>query len=267
MPETQTGNAAPRKRCFVIAPIGAVGSEARQRSDDLFAHLVEPVVRSRGFEPQRADQLGKPGLITSQVMQRLIDDDLVIADLSGSNANVFYELALRHAVKKPVILLMVQGEKIPFDVAQSRTIYFDYSSWGSLATAKTELERQIQAIQSNPSDFDNPISVAVDLRALREAGDAGARIQEQILSELQSVRSRLGSLEAPKQVQISTPFFGLAPSLQGSSGVVAPLQVTGVWPPEKAPERTFAVSFEHVGEAGQTGLAPASQKKKDDKAP
>jgi len=68
----------------------------------------------------RADELAEPGIITSQVIQHIVDDQLVIADLTERNPNVFYELALRHALRKPVVQIIHRGEAIPFDVAGMR---------------------------------------------------------------------------------------------------------------------------------------------------
>ena len=93
---------AEPKRCFVIAPIGDPASAERDRSDKVLKFLVAPVVEPLGYStPLRADHLAKPGLITAQVIEHLLEDDLVIADLTGANANVYYELAIRHAVKGP----------------------------------------------------------------------------------------------------------------------------------------------------------------------
>jgi hypothetical protein len=87
------------KVCFVIAPIGTEGSDVRVRSDQVLKHIITPAARECGYEPIRADQISEPGLITSQVIQHIVQDPLVIADLTGRNPNVFYELAVRHAIK------------------------------------------------------------------------------------------------------------------------------------------------------------------------
>mgnify|MGYP003877561775 CR=1 FL=1 len=93
--------------CFVISPIGAEDSETRRRSDQLYDYIITPVVDVLGFNPTRADKISESGDITVQIIDHLIKDDLVIADLSEHNPNVFYELAIRHVTNKPVILLMV----------------------------------------------------------------------------------------------------------------------------------------------------------------
>lgn len=70
----------------------------------------------------RADQISKSGLITTQIINQIIECPLVIADLTGANPNVFYELAIRHATGKPYIQLIEQGHRLPFDIGGVRTI-------------------------------------------------------------------------------------------------------------------------------------------------
>jgi hypothetical protein len=78
------------------------------------------VLETLGYSTiKRADQMPEPGMITNQIIQQLLTCDLVVADLAGSNANVFYELAIRHAARKPSIHLFLPQQKIPFDLACS----------------------------------------------------------------------------------------------------------------------------------------------------
>lgn len=89
------------KSCFVISPIGEPDSDTRKRADQILKHVVKPAVAECGYTAVRADEIDKPGIITSQVIQRVVTDPLVIADLTERNPNVFYELAIRHALRKP----------------------------------------------------------------------------------------------------------------------------------------------------------------------
>jgi hypothetical protein len=136
-----------RRHCFVISPIGEPGSEIRKRADQILRHVVEPAVSSCGFDAIRADNISEPGLITSQVIQHIVEDPLVIADLTGSNPNVFYELAIRHAIRKPLVQLIQKGEKIPFDVAGMRTVPVDHKDLDSVDEARTQIEKQIRAVE------------------------------------------------------------------------------------------------------------------------
>lgn len=142
----------------------------------------------------RADGISQPGMITNQVIEHLIEDDLVVADLTSSNPNVFYELAIRHATRKPVVTLIEMGERIPFDVSQSRTIQFTYRDLDSVEGCKTELKAQVRALEANPTDFFTPVSVAIDLKAMYESGDPEERRDAQVLAALQEVQAEMSQL-------------------------------------------------------------------------
>jgi len=174
--------------CFVIAPIGDEGSDIRDRSDKVLKHIIAPAAEQCGYQTVRADQISEPGIITSQVIQRLVDEPLVIADLTGQNANVFYELAIRHAVKKPVVQLIQLGERVPFDVAATRIIHVDHRDLDSVARCKEEIVRQIRAVERDPAQVDTPISLALDLQFLRQSGDPIAKSMAEAVSLLQEIK-------------------------------------------------------------------------------
>lgn len=119
MPET--------KRCFVISPIGPKGSKVRSDADAVLEYIIKPALKGMEIEAIRADELSDPGLITEQMIAAIMDYDVCIADLSGHNPNVFYELALAQAAERPVVLLKLEGEVIPFDVKDHRLIEYDLS--------------------------------------------------------------------------------------------------------------------------------------------
>ena len=150
------------KRCFVIAPIGADGSPTRQRSDQVFTHVIEPVARECGYsEVVRADHILTPGIITAQIVRHILEDDMVIADLTGHNANVFYELAVRHVIGRPVVQMMQMDEGVPFDLAGLRTIFLNYQDLDSVQKAKRELRRQMRVAEEDSQSLENPVSMAL----------------------------------------------------------------------------------------------------------
>jgi hypothetical protein len=104
--------------CFYITPIGEEASEQRAHSDLFLGNIVEPALEPFGLRVIRADAIDKPGMITRQVIEYIMRARLVIADLSFHNPNVFYELALRHATRLPVVQIVRTGDSVPFDVGQ-----------------------------------------------------------------------------------------------------------------------------------------------------
>jgi hypothetical protein len=189
--------------CFVIAPIGKEGSDVRIRADQVLKHIINPAAKESGYETIRADQISEPGLITSQVIQHVVEDPLVIADLTGWNPNVFYELSLRHALKRPVVQIIHATESIPFDVAASRTIHVDHHDLDSAAKAREEIVRQIRAVEKNPGDVDTPISVAMELQSLRQSENPLEKSNAEILTMLADIRGTLSDMrEEPRRMRM-----------------------------------------------------------------
>ena len=183
------------KTCFVISPIDEPDTDTRKRSDQILRHIISPAVEAKGYKtPLRADEISEPGIITSQVIQHVVDDDLVIADLTERNPNVFYELAVRHAIRKPFIQLIGQGESIPFDVASTRTIIVDHHDLDNVDRAKKEIEEQIDSLESDSTALETPISVSLDLQYLRRSEDPRERSLGDVLSEVSGMRSLLAEL-------------------------------------------------------------------------
>ena len=150
------------KVCFYITPIGEEGSEERKHSDLFLGSLIEPAVEAIGLEVIRADKIDKPGMITKQVIQYIFGAKLVIADLSYHNPNVFYELAIRHACRLPTVQIIRKGDKIPFDLGQSRTITIDctdiYALVPKIETYRAEIANQVRQALADPDSVDNPIT-------------------------------------------------------------------------------------------------------------
>jgi hypothetical protein len=152
-------------QCFVIGPIGEAGSAIRAEADDFMKYIVTPVVAHKDFgydPPIRADNLNEPGRITSQIIKLLMDADLVIADLTGNNPNVYYELCLRHALGKPVIHMASDGTTLSFDVRDNRTIFYTMHS-RTAESARAELDKQIRHIRKDGYKAMNPILETVGI--------------------------------------------------------------------------------------------------------
>jgi hypothetical protein len=159
---------APGGQVFLIGPIGERGSLTRKRSDDIFDFLIKPAAEACNLgKCNRSVDLTEPGSITDQIIERLIEDDLVIADLHEHNPNVFYELAIRHTTGKPCILIAEEGDRLPFDVHGIRTIFFKHDDVRYWDEAKRHLIAQIQKIQASPSPPDTMVTTAFELLKLR----------------------------------------------------------------------------------------------------
>jgi nucleoside 2-deoxyribosyltransferase len=106
--------------------------------------VVRPVSEDLGFFAFRADDVFRPGVILQDIIQGIVGSDVVLAEITPVNANVFYELGYAHALNKPTILLANRNtEKLPFDISGYRVIFYDDSIRGKRdveATLRKHLE-------------------------------------------------------------------------------------------------------------------------------
>jgi hypothetical protein len=204
--------------CFVIAPIGDKDSDIRKRSDKALKHIFKRALADK-YSVIRADDITEPGMITSQVLQAVQDSDLVLADLTGHNPNVFYELAVRHAIEKPIIHLIERPWKIPFDVGGFRTIDFDLTDPDSIESAVEELRKQ--AAQAAAGKWgETPVKLANVMR--RTEGDSPQMLLlKQAVEGISNVSARLTSVEEIVRAKDSPDYVWNTADLAGSYAAAA----------------------------------------------
>jgi len=127
-------------RIFVVMKFG-------EPYDSLYRDVIRPVSDKLDFEAYRADEVYRPGVILEDIKQGIIKSDVVVADITGSNPNVFYELGFADAMKKPTILLANRSmEKLPFDISGYRVVFYDDTIRGAAEIMST-LEKHLESIR------------------------------------------------------------------------------------------------------------------------
>lgn len=146
----KTQISTPAMKAFVIGPIGDKdaddGSPARVAYEEgvqVFEDVIAPACTAFGLEAVRADMISQTGEIPEQIFRQLRDCPVVIADLTGANPNVMYELGLRHTTGRVTIQIGEKG-RLPFDVAAIRTIMFKRTEAG-LVQARKDLAKSLAA--------------------------------------------------------------------------------------------------------------------------
>jgi hypothetical protein len=142
-----------KETCFIISPIGNRESDVRIRTDKLMKFIIKPVLNEFQIEPYNANDIPQSGDIPTQIVEHIIKSNMVIADLSDYNPNVFYELAIRHMTERPCIQMISerQIDKIPFDLNSIRTIsYDDNFSAENVKEVKKILFNHIQYFKKKP---------------------------------------------------------------------------------------------------------------------
>ncbi|MER6473470.1 hypothetical protein [Streptomyces collinus] len=179
-----------QKNCFFISPIGTANSDVRRRSDQILKHIIKPACQECGYAAIRADEIDNSGMISTQILERILNDGIVIADLTDQNPNVFYELAVRHAVRKPFIQIIAEGQSIPFDVQGIRTIELDHQDLDSAASARESIAKAIHAIDEG-QPVDTPMTYTLNLQDLRSSGNAEERGMAEILEIVQGIQRQV----------------------------------------------------------------------------
>ena len=153
--------------CFVLMPFGKKpGSAGIQIDFDAVYHeLIKPSIEKAGLEPLRADEEMKGGFIHKPMFERLILCEYAVADLTTANANVFYELGIRHAVRSwSTVMVFAEGvSQLPFDVAPLRAFPYKLDNYGKpINVEETETALKNRLIEAKKAAVDSPIFELVD---------------------------------------------------------------------------------------------------------
>jgi hypothetical protein len=177
--------------CFVVGPIGEAGSETRRRADWLLKGVIVPTFSEHfaAFEVKRADTISSPGMIDVQLIEMLFEADLVIADMSETNANAFYEMGIRHAFSKPIVHMFARGTKIPFDVAPHRAIEFSIEHIDDLGLACAALKGAVTEAIKPGFSVVNPVTRALGLKKFEATATPGEQVLANEISELRRLIS------------------------------------------------------------------------------
>jgi tetratricopeptide (TPR) repeat protein len=148
--------------CFVLMPFGKKPDAAGAMIDfdAVYADLIAPAIRDAGLEPLRADEEVAGGIIHKPMFERLVLCEFAVADLTTANANVFYELGVRHAVKPRTTVLMFGGTaRLPFDVAMLRALPYAVGADGlpdRVQESRASLAKLLREARSSHSK-DSPL--------------------------------------------------------------------------------------------------------------
>jgi O-acetyl-ADP-ribose deacetylase (regulator of RNase III) len=135
--------------CFVISPIGERDTPVRRHADAVFERLIAPAMRAVDMTATRADHVDVPGRISEQMFRAILQDDLCIAVLTFSNPNVFYEVAVAQCNQRPLILLLREGDRVPFDTSDYRVVQYPRQLKGKgVPLAVDDIVDQIRAVQA-----------------------------------------------------------------------------------------------------------------------
>lgn len=194
--------AAKKKKCFIISPLGHENSETRRKADGLIDAVLKPVLQDMDFEVAAPLDIDKSGSITRQVIERILEDDLVVANLTEVNANVMYELAIRHCARMPVVILAERGTDLPFDIADERVLFY-HNDMAGVEALKPDFQSAVESTLED-QEPDNPVYRAKQGQILKEVS-APDDFTKFLMDEIREIKDRVLSLDSAKKKRLVAP--------------------------------------------------------------
>lgn len=172
------------KNCFIVTAIGESGTPTRERADNVYKYLIAPVCEELGYKPVRVDHVNAVDNINATIINYLKTAPMVIADMTDHNPNAFYELGFRQALELPLVPIIRVGERLPFDVMTTRTVFYD-TDVSKIEESKENLKSKIQSFEN----FKMPESSLDKSVTLDELDDKLTKKLDKILNLLEKNQS------------------------------------------------------------------------------
>jgi len=188
-----------QKLCFIICPLGKENTEIREESELVMELVIRPAAELCGYDARRSIDLNIPATLTNIIISKVMNAPILIADLTGGNPNVLYELAIRHASNKPAIQIIREGDEIPFDVNDQNTIEYAIRSKKKRAEAITKIIEHIKSVENDPS-INNPITIAATFEALNKSGNPVEKGYAEIMNKLEELKDMIKSSQEPHKL-------------------------------------------------------------------
>ncbi|MCI0616929.1 hypothetical protein L0244_28460, partial [bacterium] len=141
--------ATDKKLCFVLMPF-------RENMKGIYWEAIRPACLQAGFKSLRVDELTGAFNINRKIIECIFSSDAIVADLTGWNANVFYEMGVAHAIDNKTIMIIQKNNALPFDVSNYRCIQYEQTKGGfeELIYGLTEALSSIDEWRKHPT---NPV--------------------------------------------------------------------------------------------------------------
>lgn len=175
-----------RKKCFVIMPVSKTKSCTADEWTGIFAQMIKPAVTGSrfGFTCERSEP--RTGNLIRDILNELNSADVVIADLTDMNPNVFYELGVRHTLRNRTILIAQDEKYVPSDLRSYWVIFYEKNLSG-LQDFKNKVRGILKEMMDNPEKPDSPVADFLENRnisLLSQEKSANVKKLTALLSEL-----------------------------------------------------------------------------------
>src|SRR5215469_8033277 len=182
--------------CFVLMPFGRKTDASGQLTDfdEVYKRIIAPAVTLAEMEPIRADEEKVGGTIHKPMFERLLLCEYAIADITGANPNVYYELGIRHAIRpRSTVILFAQGTALPFDIAPLRGFPYKIDAGGCPADADADAAAVTSRLRVAREDWhdDSPLFQLVEDMPRVEVDHAKTDIFRERFDKAKGLKDRL----------------------------------------------------------------------------
>lgn len=198
-----------QKECFVIMPISDVNGYPEGHFDLVYKNIICPSCKQAGYSPFRADEDRAANMIQLEILRKLLDAPLVICDLSTRNPNVLFELGIRQAFDKPVVLIQEEGTPNIFDISTIR--YLEYKKEMQYQDVLATHERLKQAILATTNPDKKGTNSIVKLLELdtpatlpkQTTTDRKELSLEYLIAELKDIKNEIREMKQNQKPNLS----------------------------------------------------------------
>ena len=159
------------KLCFVLMPFKNILKE-------VYRQAIKPACEKAGFDALRVDELKGTYNINRKIIEHIFSSDAIVADLSGWNPNVFYELGVAHTIANKTIMIIQNEDKLPFDVSNYRCLQYEQTEAG-LVKLREDIAESLQCLEEWRKNPTNPVQDFKPQETLVSADDLN-RLQQEL---------------------------------------------------------------------------------------
>jgi len=146
-----------KKKCFVLMPF-------EDKLKEIYTEVYKSICSENDIECWRVDEISRPGSITRDIVEGILDAEIIIADLTAAkNPNVFYELGIAHSTGNRTIMTAQSKEDVPFDIAAYRVIFYEHTLTGC-RKLKEQLDLAIKELLAALNRTSNPFQEVIASR-------------------------------------------------------------------------------------------------------
>jgi len=200
--------------CFVLMPIADSPGYEPGHFGRVYEHLLKPAIEAAGYLPLRADDTVKTDYIVVGIIQKIVESAMVVCDFSSRNPNVMYELGIRHAFNKPVVLIKDRKTEKIFDIQGLR--YAEYDDTLRIDAVNKDAAKITSAILETAKGGPEAMNSIVQLAGIKTAeppeGQTITADTKLILSALEAFDGRLNKLERSDELSKSLTTYRHIPA-------------------------------------------------------